>query len=97
MDWSNSNTSYSIATQNARSFEYLSERLRGDRAFIYSIFKECNGVTYEESDSLNNIFRNLAVVGASGSGTRTITITNTAGVTFCDRSIAIAKGWAVVS
>jgi hypothetical protein len=55
-------------------------------------YANCNQLSIEE---LNSIFNNLATVGASGSNTRTITITNTRGSTGCDRSIAIGKGWAV--
>jgi len=52
-------------TKNVRSFEYLSKRLRGDRVFIYSIFKECGGVKYEDSDSFDTIFRNWSEVISS--------------------------------
>ena len=55
-------------------------------------YADCSLLSSEE---LNNIFSNLAVVGASGSNTRTITITNTRGSTGCDRSIATGRGWAV--
>jgi hypothetical protein len=49
-------------TKNVRSFEYLSKRLRGDRVFIYSIFKGCSGLKYEDSDSFDTIFRNWSEV-----------------------------------
>lgn len=57
-------------------------------------YSGCKMLTKE---SLNDIFNNLAVVGASGAGVKTITITNTAGLTGCDRTIATSKGWTVVA
>ena len=47
------------------------------------------------STALNEIFTNLGTVGASGSNTRTITITGNLGTGGSNRSIATAKGWAV--
>jgi hypothetical protein len=45
--------------------------------------------------ALNDLYRSLAVVGASGSATKTITVTSNWGTASDDPSIAIAKGWAV--
>jgi hypothetical protein len=45
--------------------------------------------------ALNDIYRSLAVVGASGAGVRTITVTGNWGTAADDTMIAIAKGWAV--
>jgi hypothetical protein len=45
--------------------------------------------------ALNELYESLAVVGASGSNTRTITVTSNWGAATDNPSIAIAKGWAV--
>jgi hypothetical protein len=45
--------------------------------------------------ALNELYESLAVVGASGSGTRTVTVTNNWGAASDNPSIAIAKGWTV--
>jgi hypothetical protein len=45
--------------------------------------------------ALNEVYQGLAIVGASGSNTRTITVTSNWGTATDDPSIAIAKGWAV--
>lgn len=45
--------------------------------------------------ALNNIYSSLAVVGASGSGTKTITVTGNWGVVNDTPSIATSKGWTV--
>jgi hypothetical protein len=45
--------------------------------------------------ALNELYTSLAVVGASGSATKTITVTNNWGAATDDPNIAIAKGWAV--
>lgn len=47
------------------------------------------------STALNDIYRSLAVVGVSGAGARTITVTSNWGTASDDTSIAIGKGWAV--
>lgn len=49
--------------------------------------------------ALNNLYSSLAVVGASGSGTKTITITSNWGATLPSHNpaIAIAKGWTVTN
>lgn len=44
---------------------------------------------------LNDLYRSLAVVGVSGAGAKTITVTNNWGALNDDPSIAIAKGWTV--
>jgi hypothetical protein len=44
---------------------------------------------------LNELYTNLAVVGASGAGAKTVTITSTWGRTADNPMIAISKGWAV--
>jgi hypothetical protein len=44
---------------------------------------------------LNNLYQSLAVVGASGSGTKTITVTSNWGAANDNPAIAIAKGWTV--
>jgi hypothetical protein len=44
---------------------------------------------------LNELFTNLATVGASGAGARTLTITNSWGATGCNRGIATVKGWTI--
>lgn len=45
--------------------------------------------------ALNEIYTNLATVGASGSGSRTITVTSVLGASGDNTGIATAKGWAV--
>ncbi|MEO5366097.1 MAG: BspA family leucine-rich repeat surface protein [Magnetococcus sp. WYHC-3] len=45
--------------------------------------------------ALNNIYTNLGTVGASGSGTRTITVSGNWGTAADNPAIATAKGWAV--
>ena len=45
--------------------------------------------------ALNEIYTNLPVVGASGSNTKTITVTGSQGVAGDNPNIAIYKGWAV--
>lgn len=45
--------------------------------------------------ALNELYTNLATVGASGANAKTITVTGSPGVTGDDTSIAISKGWAV--
>lgn len=45
--------------------------------------------------ALNDLYQSLAVVGASGSNTKTITVTSNWGAANDDPNIAIAKGWAV--
>ena len=45
--------------------------------------------------ALNNIYSSLAVVGASGAGTKTITVTGNWGVVNDTPSIATSKGWTV--
>lgn len=45
--------------------------------------------------ALNELYTSLAVVGASGSATKTITVSNNWGAATDDPSIAIAKGWQV--
>jgi surface protein len=45
--------------------------------------------------ALNNLYESLAVVGASGSGTKTITVTSNWGAANDNPAIAIAKGWTV--
>jgi hypothetical protein len=47
------------------------------------------------STALNNIYTSLAVVGASGSGTKTINVTECIGAPNDNPNIAIQKGWAV--
>jgi surface protein len=47
------------------------------------------------STALNNLYTSLAVVGASGSGTKTITVSNCIGVANDNPNIAIEKGWTV--
>lgn len=45
--------------------------------------------------ALNDLYTSLAVVGASGSGTKTITVTNSWGAAADNPNIAIEKGWSV--
>ena len=45
--------------------------------------------------ALNEVYNGLAVVGASGSNVRTITVTSNWGAATDDPNIAIAKGWQV--
>lgn len=45
--------------------------------------------------ALNNLYQSLAVVGASGSGTKTITVTGNWGAASDNPNIAIEKGWTV--
>ncbi len=45
--------------------------------------------------ALNNIYSSLAVVGASGAGSKTITVTGNWGVVNDTPSIATSKGWTV--
>lgn len=45
--------------------------------------------------ALNELYSSLAVVGASGSGTKTITVSSNWGAATDNPSIAIAKGWTV--
>lgn len=45
--------------------------------------------------ALNNIYSSLAVVGASGAGSKTITVTGNWGVTNDNPAIATSKGWTV--
>lgn len=45
--------------------------------------------------ALNELYTSLAVVGASGSATKTITVSNNWGAATDDPNIAIAKGWQV--
>jgi len=45
--------------------------------------------------ALNELYASLAVVGASGSATKTITVSSNWGAATDDPNIAIAKGWAV--
>jgi hypothetical protein len=47
------------------------------------------------STALNQIYSSLGIVGASGAGTRTITVSGNWGTATDNPSIAIAKGWAV--
>jgi hypothetical protein len=47
------------------------------------------------STSLNELYTNLATVGASGAAAKTITVTGNWGATASTKSIAIGKGWAV--
>lgn len=49
--------------------------------------------------ALNNLYTSLAVVGASGSATKTITVTSNwgASTTLHNPAIAVAKGWAVTN
>jgi hypothetical protein len=44
---------------------------------------------------LNELFTNLATVGASGAGSKTLTITGSWGATGCNRGIATVKGWTI--
>jgi hypothetical protein len=44
---------------------------------------------------LNELYTNLAVVGASGAGAKTLTITGAYGSAASNKAIAIAKGWTV--
>ena len=48
------------------------------------------------STALNDIYRSLAVVGASGANVRSITVTSNWGNAADDTSIAIGKGWQVL-
>ena len=47
------------------------------------------------STALNELYTNLAVVGASGANAKTITVTGSLGVANDNTMIAISKGWAV--
>lgn len=54
-----------------------------------------NGNNIMGPTALNNLYTNLATVGASGSNARTISVSGNWGYTASDRSIATGKGWLV--
>jgi surface protein len=70
--------------------------VKGITGFIYNIsFLGCK----LSATGLNDIYRSLGTVGASGSGTRTITVTNNWGASAGlghDTTLATSKGWTVV-
>ena len=70
--------------------------VKGITGFIYNIsFLGCK----LSATGLNDIYRSLGTVGASGSGTRTITVTNNWGASAGlghTPSLATSKGWTVV-
>ena len=45
--------------------------------------------------ALNTLYTNLATVGVSGAGARTLQVSGNWGYTASDRMIAISKGWSV--
>jgi hypothetical protein len=68
--------------------------------------EEINGITgfqhnlsvancHMGATALNSLYSSLAVVGASGAGTKTITVTNNWGTVNDNPSIATSKGWTV--
>lgn len=71
---------------------YTLEKIEGLTGIQHSIsFVGCHlGAT-----ALNNIYSSLAVVGASGAGSKTITVTNNWGTVNDTPSIATSKGWTV--
>lgn len=68
------------------------EKIEGITGWQHS-FSVLNG--HMGATALNNIYSSLAVVGASGAGSKTITVTGNWGVTNDNPAIATSKGWTV--
>jgi surface protein len=74
---------------------FASPRIRRIRATGFSQSFSLNNPNMMGATALNELYANLATVGASGANAKTITITGSLGTAGDDPGIAIAKGWAV--
>jgi surface protein len=80
---------------NSLSTIFSSSRIRRIRATGFSQSFSLNNPNMMGATALNELYTNLATVGASGANAKTITITGSLGTAGDDPGIAIAKGWAV--
>lgn len=93
----NMNFSGSTGSANTNIFSLMFQTCGSVKRIAATGF--CHNITLPTPSlgptALNEIYTNLPVVGASGSNTKTITVTGNWGVTGDNTMLAISKGWAV--
>lgn len=86
-------TTTPFGTYNASSLNHLKNLASIDAKGISFSIDLRNAVM--GATALNTLYTNLATVGVSGAGARTLQVSGNWGYTASDRMIAISKGWAV--